>query len=78
MMVKLSPWMSSRRLGVKLLDIFPVHEMVEEGLEIIGTPVAVIDIIGMFPNIDAEDRHAAMDERILAIRRFWSRPACRP
>src|SRR6201996_356361 len=52
----------------QLLDIFPVHEMVDKRLEIIGAAVAIVDVVGMLPDIAAEDRRRAMDQRAFTIR----------
>src|ERR1700691_2056094 len=57
-------------LLVKLRDIVPIDEIIDKGLEIIGTAVAVVDVIGMFPNIDAEDGDRIMDDRVFAVGRF--------
>src|ERR1700693_1671246 len=54
----------------QLVDIFPVHQMIDERLQIIRTAVAVIDVIGMLPDIDAEDRCRAMHQRAFAVGRL--------
>src|SRR5690606_23853617 len=53
---------------VELLDIFPVDQVVDEGLEILRTGVAVVDVVGVLPHVDAEDRLGARNERRLAVR----------
>src|SRR5579871_4881111 len=58
------------RLSIELGDIFPVDQMVDERLQIIRPAVAVIDIIGVFPHIDAEDRRCALDQRAFPVRRL--------
>src|SRR5471030_2889931 len=50
-----------------LFDMVPVDQVVEERLEIIGPPVAVVDVIGMFPHIAAENGRAAMNQRVFAV-----------
>ena len=44
------------RALIKLGHIFPVDEIFDESLQVIGTSVAIVDVIGMLPDIDAEDR----------------------
>src|SRR5271166_5478188 len=44
--------------------------MVDPRSEVVWSAVAVVDVIGMLPHVDAEDRLAAMDERVLAVRRL--------
>src|SRR5690606_2335934 len=39
-------------------------------LEIVGTAVAVIDVVGMLPHVAAEDRLRAVHEGVLAVRRL--------
>ena len=50
--------------------MLPVDEIVEPGFEIFRPRVAVVDVIGVLPNIAAEQRPAAMNERVLAVRRL--------
>src|ERR1019366_9813936 len=50
------------------LDVFPIHQVIEEGFDVIGPSVAIVDVIGVFPNIAAENRRSAMNERVLAVR----------
>ena len=49
------------------LDVVPVHQVVEPGFEVFRAGVAVVDVIGVFPHIDAQDRVAAMDQGRFAI-----------
>ena len=37
----------------------PVDEVVDDGLQIVGTAVAVVDVVGVLPDIDAENGLAA-------------------
>src|SRR5258707_7237 len=55
-------------LREQLVDIFPIHQMIDKRLEVVGAAVAIIDVVGMLPNIDPEDRRGAMHQRIFAIR----------
>src|SRR6478752_1004733 len=57
-------------LREQLLDIFPVHEILDERLEIVGTAVAIVDVIGVLPDVAAEDRGRAVHQRALAVRRL--------
>src|SRR5579862_6177484 len=57
-------------LREQLVDIFPVHQMIEKRLEIVRTAIAIIDVIGMLPDVAAEDRRGAVHQRVLAVRRF--------
>src|SRR5450631_4504160 len=54
-------------LAEQLVDIFPVHQMLDKRLEIIRTAVAIIDVVGMLPDVAAEDRRAAMHQRAFAV-----------
>ena len=42
--------------------------MVDDGLQIVGSAVSIVDVIGMLPHVDAENGLAAVDERVLAVR----------
>src|SRR5665647_2563759 len=64
------PKMLLGRGGEQGLDVFPVHQMIEEGLHVIGTAIAIVDVIGMFPHIAAEHRRRTMHQRIFAVRRL--------
>src|SRR5580692_9856405 len=59
-----------RRRFVHLGDVVPVDETLEERLEVIGAPVAIVDVVGVLPDVAAEDRGAAVHQWILAVRRF--------
>src|SRR5690349_1820627 len=52
---QLVPW---SELGEQLVDILPVHQMIDKRLQIVRTSIAVVDVIGMLPHVDAEDRRA--------------------
>src|SRR6266702_4900115 len=49
------------------VDMVPVHEVFEKRLQIIRTAVAIVDVIGVLPDVAAEDRAGAMHQRVLAI-----------
>src|SRR5437016_4675557 len=55
-------------LAEQFVDIVPVHEMIDERLQIIRTAVAVVDVVGVLPDVAAEDRGGAIDQRALAVR----------
>src|ERR1700730_4327154 len=52
----------------KLRDVFPIDEVIEERLEVVGTSVAVVDVVGVLPNVATEDRLGAIYQRLFAIR----------
>src|SRR6185437_6358713 len=54
-------------------DVVPVHQMVEEGLQVIGSAIAIIDVIGVLPDIAAEYWPGAVHQRVLTVRRFHDR-----
>jgi hypothetical protein len=49
---------------VAFRDIVPIHEIVDEGLEIVGPAIAVVYVISMLPDIDGQNRHRPLDQRI--------------
>src|SRR5690348_17241883 len=55
-------------LAVELVDVVPVDQAIAERLEIVGTAVAVVDVVGMLPDVAAEDRRRAVHQRALAVR----------
>src|SRR5262245_25825516 len=56
------------RLFEHRLDVLPIDEMVEKGLEVFRAGVAIVDVVAVFPHIDAEDRRGAVHQGVLAIR----------
>src|SRR5579884_2312483 len=60
----------SRRCVKELLDVLPVYQMVDEGLQVVRPAVAVIDVVGMFPHVAAENGRCAVHQRILAVGRL--------
>src|SRR3954469_19224849 len=60
--------LSSSGLVEQGLDVFPVHEVLDKRLQIVGTAVAVVDVVGVLPDVAAEDRGGAVHQRILAVR----------
>ena len=59
-----------RAFFVELADIVPVHKAVDERLKVFLARVAVIDVIGMLPHIDAQNRRLAVRHRVFAVRGF--------
>src|ERR1700704_1975876 len=55
-------------LAEQLVDVFPVDQVIAERLQIVGTAVAVVDVVGVLPDVAAENRRRAMDQRALAVR----------
>jgi hypothetical protein len=53
---------------VILCDFGPIHH-VPPSFEIIRPAILVIEIVGVFPNIDAENRFVAVHERAVLVRR---------
>ena len=41
-----------------LLHLAPIND-IPDGIHIVRTDVPIIDVIGMFPNVDPEERHEA-------------------
>src|SRR5262249_14889929 len=52
---------------VHLGDVVPVDEVLPERLQVVGPPVAIIDVIGMLPHVATEDRLAPVHQRVLAV-----------
>src|ERR1700748_519235 len=47
--------------------MFPVHEMVDERLQIVRTAVGKVEVVGIPPDSAAEDRGRAVDQRVFAV-----------
>src|SRR5271165_3954917 len=50
--------------------VFPIDQMVHEGLEIVRPPVAVIDVVGVLPNIASQNWLTAVHQRVLTVGRL--------
>src|SRR5262249_56855214 len=48
-------------------NVLPIHQVVEKCLEIVGPPIAVINIIRVLPNVAAKDWRRPVHERVFAI-----------
>src|SRR4051812_4638078 len=55
--------------AVVLRDLSPIHH-IPPGLDVIGPAILVIEIIGVFPDIDAEQRGIALHQRAILV---WCR-----
>src|SRR5260370_39148710 len=62
-------WLGSCGVLEHLGDVLPVDQMIQERLEVIWPPIAVVDIVGVLPHIAAEDRLGAVHEGIFPGRR---------
>src|SRR6185312_15425657 len=52
-------------------DVVPVHQIVEPGLQVLRTRVAVVDVVAVLPHVDAQQRmRIAVHQRVLAVRRL--------
>src|SRR5258706_8009637 len=54
----------------QLVDILPVHQVIDPRLQIIRPAIAIIDVVGVLPDVDAEDRGGAMNQRVLSVGRL--------
>ena len=64
-------------LAVEVLgDEVPVDDVLEHGLEEARALVAIVDVIGMLPHIEREQRRHAMDDRACRRRGATSLRAC--
>src|SRR5690606_32425862 len=54
-------------LLVELEHVVPVDQVIVERLEVLRPGVAIVDVVGVLPHVDAKDRRAAVDERVFAV-----------
>src|SRR5512144_268339 len=47
----------------------PVEQLVDQRVHVIVTPVLVIEVVGMLPHVDREERNLPSRERHLGVRR---------
>ena len=64
---------ASRRGRVAFRDIVPIHEIVDEGVKIVGPAIAVVYVISMLSDIDGQNRHRPLDQRIFGVPRLRNR-----
>ena len=55
-----------RRECEHLLDVIPVDQIVEPGLEVFWPEIAVVDVISVLPHVAAKQRPAALNQGVLA------------
>src|SRR5690606_6440632 len=48
----------------------PIHEVVDESLEILGAQVAIVDVVAVLPHVASEDGLRTLHERVFAVRRL--------
>jgi len=53
----------ARALSEILCREIPVHQIIKECFDIFGAQVAIIDIVGMFPHVHAQQRLVAGGQR---------------
>src|SRR5215212_9571500 len=58
----------SGSLAEHLVDVFPIDQIFAERLQIVGAAVAIIDVVGVLPDVAAENRRCAVDQRAFAVR----------
>src|SRR5262249_2266158 len=59
---------SSAGLGETLGDVVPVDD-VPESVDVVGALVLVLEVVGVLPDVAAEQRHAAVGDRRVLVRR---------
>src|SRR4249919_1450768 len=55
-------------LAEQFVDIVPVDQMIAKRLQIVRAAVAVVDVVGVLPDVTAENRRRAVNQRALAVR----------
>ena len=48
----------------------PVHQLVEESADEIGTPVLIVEVVGVLPDVTGEERYLPLDDRCHGIGRL--------
>src|ERR1700719_3662580 len=56
--------------NVVFAGVVPIHEIVDKSLEIVGPAIPVIDVIGVLPDIDRQNRRCPLEQRIFGISRL--------
>src|SRR6478735_2389967 len=54
-------------LAEHFVDIVPVDQMIAKRLQIVRAAVAVVDVVGVLPDVAAENRRRAVNQRALAV-----------
>src|ERR1700741_344073 len=55
------------RFLISIADVVPIHHA-PECFDILRTAVLMLQVVGMFPNIDAEQRHLMLRYRAVLVR----------
>src|SRR5688572_887830 len=58
-------WLAPGR-GVAVRHLFPVHH-VPPRFDIVRSPVLVLEVVGVLPNVEAEDRGPALGDRAILV-----------
>ena len=61
-------FLGSLRLRVAARDLVPVDDVPPRG-EVVGSAVLVVEVVRVLPDVDAEQRHVALHERRVLVRR---------
>ena len=49
--------------GQILVHEVPIDQVVQEGLDEVGPPVLVVEIVSMLPDVDRQERRLAVDDQ---------------
>src|SRR5437588_9160295 len=52
----------------RLIDLFPIDQVIPERLKVLRTSIAVINVIRVLPHVATEDRSGALHQRAFAVR----------
>src|SRR6185437_8082674 len=52
------------------LRVIPIHQVFKERLDEVGTFVLEVEIVGVLPDVDGQERDLALGQRVPGIRRF--------
>src|SRR5205823_14605631 len=63
-----SSFLARFRFAIALRDGAPVHH-VPPGIDVVGTLVLIFQVVGMLPDVDAEDGRLAVHEGAILVRR---------
>ena len=50
------------------VDEIPIDQFADDRGQVIGSPVLVIEVVGVFPDVDGEERFLAMGDRCIRVR----------
>ena len=63
------PGGEARQSGVVRFREGPVHQIVEEGLDELGTQVAVVDVVGVLPHVHAQQGFVAGGQKSILLKK---------